>query len=976
MEPPFDHRRGATPLNRWPRRAVVAAGVYALVTGVVTLIGWGADLPRLADWDGDRIPMFPNTAVCAALCGAALLLTGGAFRRVAAGLGLVAGTVGGLTLFQHISGADLKIDTLLFEPRFEVKVAASPMRMGPPASFCFIIMGAMLALVALRARGAHAAWIGGAAVAAVAMLSLMGYIYRADPLYTIPHLTTIAMQTSTALLMLGLGLIAAVPNAGPARALAGDSGASQMLRRVLPALVLLPVVLSWARVRGQEMGYYDLAFGIALRTLFEMALLLALAWWAAAAVRRHEARLEHSNRRLQGLLGSITEGFQTLDSGMRFTAHNAAKRRLLAEHGIDPDATLGRNIFEVFPALADTQAGAALRRCMEERVEVAFDVHYEPWDRWFALRGSPTPDGGISILSLDITERKQAEARLHENQRQLAAKLDASKRLQAISSTLVGPDMVEKLYAEIVDAARAIMGSQCASLQIIHPGPEHAGELRLIAYRGFTPEAAQAWEWVSPASDTVCALALAEGAAVLVPDVRECEAFKGKRALEQYAAAGVRTVQSTPLRSRSGEMLGMLSVYWSEPYDPDETARGAMEVLARQAADLIERTRHQNELEQLVEARTAEAERAQAAQRRAERLAAMGTLTAGLGHDLSNMLLPLRMRLEVLERMDARPEVREEIKAVKTGLNYLQQLVNGLRQLAANPDSPPPPEGTNLSAWWAEFAGIFKALLPRGTRLECDIAPGLPAVNTAAGPLSQAVFNLVQNAAEALAHAPQKAAEGVIRVAAAPGAARQGWVELTVADNGPGMSQETMDRCFEPYFSTKGRAVSTGMGLSLVRGIVQAAGGSIECASAPGRGTTFTLHLPPARAAAAPGQAAAVPGGSRVTAVLDIAEPRIAMLIQAVLRSFEVEVKPGSGTIPVDADLWITDQHPRADIMTYIEGSAAGAGSDGSPAAVRRAVVVGQGADISAQSGLAIHTGQSPSTAALRAAIERAVRHI
>jgi len=130
---------------------------------------------------------------------------------------------------------------------------------------------------------------------------------------------------------------------------------------------------------------------------------------------------------------------------------------------------------------------------------------------------------------------------------------------------------------------------------------------------------------------------------------------------------------------------------------------------------------------------------------------------------------------------------------------------------------------------------------------EVSASPTLPRVYINRIGLTQAVFNLVQNANEVLvAHGT-----GTITISARPNPEDAGAsVLLGVSDDGPGMTPEVAARCFEPYFSTKGRAITTGMGLSLVRGIVEHIGGTVILRTSPGNGATFLLRIPATLASA------------------------------------------------------------------------------------------------------------------------------
>jgi signal transduction histidine kinase len=309
-------------------------------------------------------------------------------------------------------------------------------------------------------------------------------------------------------------------------------------------------------------------------------------------------------------------------------------------------------------------------------------------------------------------------------------------------------------------------------------------------------------------------------------------------------------------------------------------ARDEVEWIIGTNLDITEQRRTEEELaaqkrllEQRVLERTAELERTQANLRRSERIGAMGTLAAGMGHDLTNIMVPIRWRLDALEKQDMPPGVRADVADIADSMGYLERLAAGLRQMAANPDAAPPPGGTDLTEWWAEASGLLRSVLARKIRLVSDIpdrgaVPALSRVHINRIGLTQAVFNLVQNANEILV--PR--GEGIITISARPSAEDGGAsVMLSVSDTGPGMAPEVAARCFEPYFSTKGRAVSTGMGLSLVRGIVENVGGTVILRTTPGEGATFLLRLPVAsRPNAVPTtteQSASSPDGNGTEAV-------------------------------------------------------------------------------------------------------------
>jgi hypothetical protein len=210
----------------WPRLVTAAAGLYALLAGLVSFIGWAADVPTLTYWDGHGISIQPNTTLASIAAGAALLALVFAAARTAAALGIVAGIIGAATLFQHLTGIGLGIDRLfMFDRPWGRSATRAPGRMGLPASTSFTLIGVALVfagLVPARRRFVPAI---GIAVTAITLLPLTGYSFQASAMFTQPHLTAIALQTATILFALGVGLVTAAADHHPVRLLREDTAA-------------------------------------------------------------------------------------------------------------------------------------------------------------------------------------------------------------------------------------------------------------------------------------------------------------------------------------------------------------------------------------------------------------------------------------------------------------------------------------------------------------------------------------------------------------------------------------------------------------------------------------------------------------------------------------------------------------------------------------------------------------------------------
>lgn len=168
--------------------------------------------------------------------------------------------------------------------------------------------------------------------------------------------------------------------------------------------------------------------------------------------------------------------------------------------------------------------------------------------------------------------------------------------LQHAATQLISADGVKALYAEILNTAIAIVHSDCATIQSFHPEHGTNGDLRLLDHRGLTEAAADSWKTIDVASGATCGEALRTGKRVAVRDLREGGFMAGSPDLQGYLDLGIVGAQTTPLYSRSGSLLGMVSTYWRHPHELTASESRALDVLARLAADLLERSRAEEHL--------------------------------------------------------------------------------------------------------------------------------------------------------------------------------------------------------------------------------------------------------------------------------------------------------------------------------------------------------------------------------------------
>jgi len=347
---------------------------------------------------------------------------------------------------------------------------------------------------------------------------------------------------------------------------------------------------------------------------------------------------------------------------------------------------------------------------------------------------------------------------------------------------------------------------------------------------------------------------------------------------------------ATPRVGPSGEYLGYIG--------------SVLDISDRKAAE-EELSRYRAGLEAMVAERTRQLEESSKRLRDSERLASLGTLTAGLGHDLHNALLPLRVHVEeLLEASRREPAIGENAAAIEAITSYLASLSRGMRMLSKDPAQGAEEGETDLLEWERSAGRVLGSAVGRAAELVVRVERDVARVKLADHRLTQAVFNLVQNARDAVVARWGEGKGGRIELLCAPGADQT--VVVSVSDNGIGMDERTVRRCVEPFFTTKVRGArtdqgGTGMGLSLVSAYVQAAGGRLDVESKLGEGSVFRLVLP---ATEAPGIAA---GGDRPVASVTLGDERRAAAVRAVLAAAGWEVKLG-GVLPAEnARLWVTD---------------------------------------------------------------------
>jgi signal transduction histidine kinase/CheY-like chemotaxis protein len=403
-----------------------------------------------------------------------------------------------------------------------------------------------------------------------------------------------------------------------------------------------------------------------------------------------------------------------------------------------------------------------------------------------------------------------------------------SRALHELSLYMLIEHEPAELYIRIAEAARQLLRSDFASLQMLCHDPNGRSRLDLIAHRGFTPEAADHWRHVYTDSMCTCGIALATGNRIIVSDVEASVAMAGTKDLAVYRAIGIRAVQTIPLRARDGTLIGMLSTHWARVCEPDARQLRLLDILAREAADLMERARDEALLRE-------SAARLQQMDRMKDQF------LATLAHELRNPLAPIRSGLQILRLNQTSEGTARVFGMLDRQLDHMVRLVDDLMEVARINSG-----AIQLQRQRIRLGVVLEAALEL-SRPALDQAahavtvakiPGSLCIDGDEVRLAQVFSNLINNAAR---YTPPG---GNIDI----GATLHGdSVSIHVTDSGIGFSADEQALLFTLFGRLQPQSHSDGLGigLALAKKLVELHGGSISARSeGRDKGSCFTVSLP------------------------------------------------------------------------------------------------------------------------------------
>ena len=616
--------------------------------------------------------------------------------------------------------------------------------------------------------------------------------------------------------------------------------------------------------------------------------------------------LRKSEKQKQDILNASIDMIMQYDTDLRIVWANKRAASVINKTVSD---IVGHKCHKIFQRNDSPCPGCPCIKALQTG-NVENEIMYQPamkisvaetyWDNYAVpIKDNSGQIIGITEIARDITKRKQAEEALRVNENRLEALLELNQMTEA---------PLHEITNFAFETGVKLTNSRIGYLAFMNE------DETVLTMRSWSKEAMEQCEIIDqpivyPVEATgLWGEAVRQRKPIITNDYSTSSHFK-----KGYPEGHVKVNRHINLPVFDGKRIVAVAGVGNKGEEYDEADVRQLTLLMQGMWRLIQRKRTEEEKEKL-----------QSQLQRAQKMEAIGTLAGGIAHDFNNVLYAIIGYTEL--SMDAVPEgskarrnLQEVLKAADRAKNMVQQILNFSRNTEKEKKL------ISVLSVLKEAVNLIRTSLPSTIEIRQNIDADCGPVMADPTRIHEIIMNLGTNAYHAM-----REKGGILRITLRQDEIGSddskydldlnsgSYLKLTVEDTGHGIDSNIMEKIFDPYFTTKGVGEGTGMGLSVVHGIVRDHGGDISVYSEPGKGTAFHVYLPLIETGSVEREIiSAEPvstGTERILFIDD--EEQIVQMVQQILESLGYHVTPRTSsvealeafrTMPDEFDLVITD---------------------------------------------------------------------
>ena len=809
--------------------AARAIGVFAIAAAALVLIGWATGIETLQNVIPGALAMKPVTALCVLLTGAALVFQSRSVRasQVCAA---VTTAICGLIVLEYVFHWTLPLEGFLMEVvRARGAEPVNP-RMALLTAIAFASAGASLLLLDWEVKGWRPSQFLNLLGALIGLVGILGYLYDVPGALKHDQWATFALYTAVLALALNAGILLSRPSLGLLAVINSPLTGGRTARRLLPAALLLPILIGYLRIIGEQRGLFGASLGVLLVNCAYVVVFTSGIWVTARILNRDAEREQVSRLRDARLAAIVSFSDDAMIGKMvdgTITSWNRGAEQI---YGYSAEEAVGQSISMLLPPGRENEVPRFLAQIIRGEAISRYETTRRRKDgeiRDVSLTISPIRDAqgrvvGASTVARDITDRKTIEASFRdaqERQQEQARILDLAQVLvhELDGRVVMWSRGAAKLYGFSADEAIGQLGQDLLKTQF----PESREQTRQSLMRN------GAWEGELTHYTKAGQRIVVASTQVLYYDsgpqpMRVLEVNNDITALKN---AEVSLIQSQ-------KMLAMGTLAAGIAHDFNNVLQAIAGNAAFAASALPEDHPAQKDIAEISTA---------------------GARAMGLVRQILTFSRPRAAEHTVTS---LRPVVEEALTMLRAALPAMIEIHADLESVPLISCDP---------------TQVHQVLMNLGTNSG-------HAMGSAGGLLEVSMNEVRVDAA---------------MVRAMPGLWEGPCVHLSVTDNGCGMDRAVIDRIFDPFFTTKPPGKGTGLGLAVVHGIMKSHGGVVTVESEVGKGTTFHLYLPAmdnVQAEPAPEPRSKIPRGQGERILVIDDEKAVASLVSRMLTRLNYQV--------------------------------------------------------------------------------------